>query len=237
MVLVAVAAAFGLTTWGGAAFASIPDSGTGVYTVCMPNTGTLRTALFIDKQAGTTCPANYTEKTWNHTGPAGPAGPVGAVGATGAKGDPGATGPAGTTGPTGPAGSKGDTGSAGVAGPVGPAGPAGADGAKGDTGAVGPAGTSGRFLDVGSAEAVAGGGSFETASLVCPLPTDVIVSGGLVIDQSQTVPHDYSVVLSKPAAPDDSGQAHQWWIRIAVPVGSPDVHFEVDGICFRANPS
>lgn len=113
------------------AMAAIPDSSTGVYTICLPNTGTLKTAFFIDKQAGVTCPASYTEKTWNHTGPTGPAGPTGAVGATGAKGDKG------DTGNTGPAGAKGDTGAAGAVGP------AGADGAKGDTGAVGPAGPKG----------------------------------------------------------------------------------------------
>lgn len=154
--VVAAVAALGLATWGGQALASVPDSGTGVYTICLPNTGTLKTAFFIDKQGGVTCPSGYSEKTWNQAGPAGatgPAGAVGATGATGAKGDAGNTGPAGATGPAGPAGAKGDTGSAGVAGPVGPAGPAGADGAKGDTGDTGPAGAKG---DTGAPGLIAG---------------------------------------------------------------------------------
>lgn len=66
-----------------AAHAAIPNSTTHQYSVCLPNVGTLKTAFFIDKEAGTNCPAGYTEKTWNQAGPAGPPGPAGPVGPAG----------------------------------------------------------------------------------------------------------------------------------------------------------
>lgn len=116
VVLAGVGLVAGITT---SAMAAIPGTSDHLYHVCLPNTGALKTAFFIDKDAGTTCPANYTEKTWNQTGPAGPAGPAGATGATGPKGD---TGDTGATGPVGPKGDTGDKGDIGETGPQGPAG-------------------------------------------------------------------------------------------------------------------
>jgi hypothetical protein len=85
---------------GGAAWAAIPNSNTGVIsgcyvTVTSPQTlpGTLRV---IDTQAGQTCLPLANEKplNWNQTGPRGLTGATGATGATGP------TGPAGAPAPT-----------------------------------------------------------------------------------------------------------------------------------------
>lgn len=196
-----VAAALGLTTWGGAAFASIPDSGNGTYTACLtPGGGTLHSVFLIDKQGGASCPTGFTEKTWNQAGPVGPAG---------------ATGP------------KGDTGDAGAVGPTGPA------GAKGDTGPAGPAGTSGgTFYYAEGGDATAGGGSFETAAVTCPRG-DVAVSGGQNVVNNGTY-QAYAVTFSGPADQHDNGP-HQWWVRIAVPSGSPNVSWDVRVLCFHAD--
>ena len=105
--LAALGLVSGVTT---ASVAAIPDSTDHEYHICLPNTGSLKTAFFIDKEAGTNCPASYTEKVFNQTGPQGPAGPVGPTGATGAKGDKGDTGAKGETGDTGPQGPKGESG-------------------------------------------------------------------------------------------------------------------------------
>lgn len=219
------AAALGLTTWGGVAVAAIPNSGTGVYTMCMPNTGTLRTALFIDKQSGGTCPANYTEKTFNQTGPVGPAGAAGATGAAGAKGDKGdagSTGPAGATGATGPAGAKGDTGSAGASGSVGPVGPAGADGAKGDTGATGPAGASGGSYYVNPApHNGVGHDGLNTQEVACD-PGDIATGGGGITDG----PASQAYLVLVDSFPVYSGHdAPTWWGVTYHNTDTQDPHF------------
>lgn len=56
----------------GAAYAAIPDSGSGVITGCYSGVGTLRV---IDAQGGATCLGSETTLTWGQTGPQGPAGP------------------------------------------------------------------------------------------------------------------------------------------------------------------
>jgi len=77
----------GLTTW--TAQAAIPDSDDQEFHACVPNTGTLRTVFFFDKQATPNpCPSGYSEKVWNQQGPVGPAGPVGPKGDKGDPGDP-----------------------------------------------------------------------------------------------------------------------------------------------------
>lgn len=81
-----------LLVGGTAAYAAIPDSDDGEFHACVPNTGTLRTAFFFDKQATPNpCPSGYTEKVWNQTGPQGPVGPTGATGPTGPQGEPGSS--------------------------------------------------------------------------------------------------------------------------------------------------
>ncbi|MDP9074521.1 MAG: tail fiber protein [Actinomycetota bacterium] len=82
-----------LVAGGTAAFASIPDSQTGVITGCYRAAGGLRV---IDAEAGKACAANETQMTWNQTGPQGPAGPRGRVGAIGPQGPAGPAGPAGS---------------------------------------------------------------------------------------------------------------------------------------------
>jgi len=84
-VAASIAAVVGIS-WGGVALAAIPDSGTGVFTACVPANGTLRSVFMIDKQGGASCPAGFDEKTWNQIGPAGPAGPAGATGPAGPAG-------------------------------------------------------------------------------------------------------------------------------------------------------
>lgn len=71
---------------GGTAYAAIPDSDDGEFHACVSNTGSLKTIVMIDKQAGTNCPSNYTEKVWNQQGPAGPQGPQGEPGEQGSDG-------------------------------------------------------------------------------------------------------------------------------------------------------
>jgi hypothetical protein len=68
---------------GGTAYAAIPDSDDGEFHACVSNTGSLKTILMIDKQAGTNCPSNYTEEVWNQQGPTGPQGPQGPAGEAG----------------------------------------------------------------------------------------------------------------------------------------------------------
>lgn len=62
---------------GGVSYAAIPDSGTGVYTMCLPNAGTYKAPVFIDKESGASCQYGYSEKTFNQTGPTGPQGATG----------------------------------------------------------------------------------------------------------------------------------------------------------------
>lgn len=98
---------------GGTAYATIPNSTTGVITGCYQTfQGNLRV---IDAQAGRQCGAFEKQLNWNQAGVAGP------------KGDPGATGPAGPAGLQGP---EGDVGPQGLAGPTGPQGPAGEPGSS-----------------------------------------------------------------------------------------------------------
>jgi hypothetical protein len=71
----------------GIAYASIPNSTTGVISSCYSQaTGTWRP---IDKQAGQTCKGGKNPETlleWNASGPSGPSGPSGASGASGPSG-------------------------------------------------------------------------------------------------------------------------------------------------------
>jgi len=76
---IAVAAVAALTA-GGAAYATIPDSTTGVITGCRDASGGLRV---IDKQAGATCPAGTTQLEWNQQGRQGPTGLRGPQGPAG----------------------------------------------------------------------------------------------------------------------------------------------------------
>jgi|SRR5882757_2035822 len=63
---------------GGVAYASIPDSGTGVYTACVKNSQVFLSSAhdvrMLDKQAGESCPSGWTEKSWNQA--AAPTGPT-----------------------------------------------------------------------------------------------------------------------------------------------------------------
>lgn len=69
------------------ASADVPHSTTGVYTACVRNlNGNVR---LIDKEAGESCNAFETEKSWNKVGPQGPAGPQGETGPAGPQGEPG----------------------------------------------------------------------------------------------------------------------------------------------------
>src|SRR3954447_24020517 len=108
---------------GGAAYATIPDSG-GVIHACYHVNGDRQLAgngsvRLIDPNGSgnkntTSCKKDEVALDWNRTGPTGP------QGAKGSKGDTGPTGPKGSKGETGPTGPKGDTGSKGDDGPAGP---------------------------------------------------------------------------------------------------------------------
>ena len=113
---IGVGAAALLLTAGGAAWAAIPDSGSGVIHGCYTKQGGLRR---IDPSNGDKCDTQELPITWNQTGP---------QGATGLAGAPGPTGPAGSPGSPGPAGPAGSTGQTGPAGPTGPSGPGGFSG-------------------------------------------------------------------------------------------------------------
>jgi hypothetical protein len=77
------------------AYASIPDSNTGVITGCYNNqTGVLRV---IDAQAGAICHPSETTLKWNQTGQPGPQGPQGPQGPVGPQGPQGPPGPAAVT--------------------------------------------------------------------------------------------------------------------------------------------
>jgi hypothetical protein len=99
----AVALGVSLVLVGGAAWASIPDSG-GVIHGCYLTTGPpqARGAVrVIDTEAGQTCASGEVAISWNQEGPQGATGPAGADGATGPAGATGATGPEGPAGPSG----------------------------------------------------------------------------------------------------------------------------------------
>lgn len=132
---------FGLAI-GGTAYATIPNSATGVISGCYQTAfGNLRV---IDTQTGQRC--NFLEKQldWNQAGVPGP------------KGDPGAIGPAGTPGP---AGSPGLTG---PAGPIGPAGP------KGDRGEPGP-GAKTKWAVIDNDGALVSGSGVVSTRVLLPL--------------------------------------------------------------------
>ena len=97
----------------GGAIASIPGPG-GTFTACIATKDGL--VRIIDVQAGATCTAKETLRTWSQSGPAGPTGPRGADGAPG------------PAGPTGPRGADGADGAVGPTGARGPTGPRGTDG-------------------------------------------------------------------------------------------------------------
>ena len=100
------------------AYATIPDSGSGVIHGCYAPGGGLR----VIDAALASCHAGEKPLDWNQTGPAGPEGPAGAQGAVGPQGPPGTPGPMGQTGDTGTTGPKGEPGPAGAEGPPGPPG-------------------------------------------------------------------------------------------------------------------
>jgi Collagen triple helix repeat (20 copies) len=134
--IVAALAAFAIA--GGIAYATIPESSTGIIHTCYSQSlGTWRP---IDTQANPPqkCKSGETQLDFNQKGPQGPAGPVGPQGPKGDKGDPG------LVGPQGPQGAKGDSGAIGTAGPTGPK---GEQGPTGPEGPAGPPGAGGSSLD------------------------------------------------------------------------------------------
>lgn len=116
------------------AYATIPDSSSGLIHACYTAVGTLR----VIDPAVTTCRSAETPLTWNQTGPRGPTGPAGPLGAVG---------PAGPKGDTGPSGPQGDPGPPGVQGEVGQVGPQGDPGPTGPQGPPGPSGTTAKTLE------------------------------------------------------------------------------------------
>lgn len=87
---------------GGTAYATIPNSSTGVITGCYQSfQGTLRV---IDAQTGQRCNLLERQLDWNQTGVPGATGPAGPIGSQGPAGAVGPEGPAGPAGPQGPAG-------------------------------------------------------------------------------------------------------------------------------------
>jgi len=137
--IVAALAAFALV--GGIAYATIPDSSTGMIHTCYSQSlGTWRP---IDTQANPPqkCKSGETQLDFNQKGPQGAPGPVGPQGPKGDKGDPGPVGPQGLQG------ARGEPGANGAAGPTGPKGDPGARGPTGPEGPAGPPGSGGGSLD------------------------------------------------------------------------------------------
>jgi hypothetical protein len=107
---------------------------------------------------------------------------------------------------------------------TGPQGPAGAAGPQG------PAGAGLTFTVAEGGTAVAGIGSFETATLTCPPSYPLMISGGYEIENSLASPTDYTVVFDMPA------NANSWWVRIAVPSDAPaNVSWHVRGVCAKSS--
>jgi hypothetical protein len=106
----ALAGAGAMAALGGVAYATIPDSTTGVIHSCYSQaTGTWRP---IDMQANPPqrCKSGETQLDLNQKGPKGDPGSVGPAGPVGQKGDKGDTGPAGPPGPQGAPGPQGPAG-------------------------------------------------------------------------------------------------------------------------------
>lgn len=126
---------------GGAVWAAIPDSDSGVINGCYHKSlGILRV---IDAEAGNRCTRWETPIRWNENGPQGEQGIQGLQGEPGSAGADGAAGPVGPVGPAGAAGPQGPQGEPGLQGEDGDAGADGADGAPGAAGPAGPAGPTG----------------------------------------------------------------------------------------------
>lgn len=98
-------------------------------------------------------------------------------------------------------------------------------------GPAGPAGPSLNTTVVEGGDTTAGVGSFETGSVTCPPAYPHVLSGGYLIENSQTSPTDYSVIFSIPVIGAGPG-ATQWWVRIAVPADAPaNVDWVVRAVC------
>lgn len=165
-----------LVVAGGAAYATIPDSGNVIHACYDGKGGNLRV---IDAPSKS-CTKFEISLDWNQsgvagapgapgatgdTGPAGPAGPVGPVGPAGADGPAGPAGADGATGPAGPAGTPGPVGATGQAGPAGPPGPVGATGSPGPAGPAGPMGPPGPAGPAGATGATGATGPAGPAGL------------------------------------------------------------------------
>jgi hypothetical protein len=79
---------------------------------------------------------------------------------------------------------------------------------------------------------VAGAGSFESASTLCP-NNDIAISGAPDIENRPFTNVQYTLISSIGGAPDNNSEPHQWIVVIAVPAGSPDVHFGASAICLH----
>jgi hypothetical protein len=84
--VVVLVAAVTLIAAGGAAYATIPDSGGVIHGCYSTKDGTLRV---IDTDAGQTCGGKEASLDWNQTGPEGPPGPQGGPGPQGPPGPEG----------------------------------------------------------------------------------------------------------------------------------------------------
>jgi len=148
----AVAAIGGLvcTLAGGVAWATIPDTGSGINACYQKVHGTLRV---INTAAGESCSSAEVAINWNQKGP---------------KGDPGAPGAPGDPGAKGDKGDKGDPGAQGPPGPRGDAGTSGQDGSPGQPGADGKDGKDGSSVtsavEPPGANCPTGGSVFNSAS-------------------------------------------------------------------------
>jgi hypothetical protein len=100
---------------GSVAYATIPDSSTGIIHTCYSQSlGTWRP---IDTQTSPPqkCKSGEAQLDFNQKGPQGPTGPAGPAGPPGPQGAQGAQGPQGPAGPPGPEGDQGPAGPPGAA--------------------------------------------------------------------------------------------------------------------------
>jgi hypothetical protein len=99
-----------LAAVGGAAHATIRDTGSVIHGCRHDHSGHLR----VIEGEPETCQESETPLDWNQMGPQGPPGDAGAQGEQGPQGEPGPEGPQGPQGPQGPAGPQGPQGPAGI---------------------------------------------------------------------------------------------------------------------------